>query len=39
MTTPVDPKARGRRNVWLALAHVAVALAILGFFVWSQASK
>lgn len=39
MSDAVDPKARARRNVRLALAHVAVALAILGFFVWSQAHR
>lgn len=39
MTEPVDPKARSRRNVRLALAHVAVVLAILAFFAWSQANR
>lgn len=38
VTTP-DPQQRSRRNVWLALAHFAAALAILGFFVWSQAHR
>jgi hypothetical protein len=31
--------AHGRRNVMLALAHGAVALAILALFVWVQAHK
>lgn len=37
MTQATDPKVRARRNVRLALAHVAVVLLILGFFVYSQA--
>lgn len=36
MTLSADQrKARQRRNLWLALAHVALAVAFVAGFVWS----
>ena len=37
--TPQDHEQRARRNRILALLHVVLALAILGAFVYVQASK
>ena len=36
---PAVPADRSRRNVALALAHVALALAILALFVWVQGHR
>jgi hypothetical protein len=34
-----ESQQRSRRNVRLALIHVAIALAVLAAFVWSQVGK
>ena len=34
--TPDELQARARRTRWLALAHVALALAFLAGFFWAQ---
>jgi hypothetical protein len=35
----VDPEERRRRNVRLALLHVALALGFLAWFVWAQVQR
>ena len=38
-TAMIDPKEQHRRNVRLALAHVAIALGFLAWFVWAQVHR
>lgn len=35
----VDPEERRRRNIRLALIHVALALGFLAWFVWAQVQR
>ena len=35
----VDPRDRRRRNIQLALVHVALALGFLAWFVWAQVHR
>ena len=35
----VDPRERRRRNIQLALVHVALALGFLAWFVWAQLQR
>jgi len=36
---PIDPRELRRRNVRLALVHVALALGFLAWFVWAQVHR
>ena len=38
-TAMIDPKEQRRRNVRLALVHVAIALCFLAWFVWAQVQR
>ena len=35
----IDPRERRRRNIQLALVHVALALGFLAWFVWAQVQR
>lgn len=38
-TAMVDPEARRRSNIRLAIVHVLIALGILAAFVWAQVNR
>ena len=39
MATVMDPNELRRRNIRLALVHVALALGLLAWFVWAQVQR
>ena len=39
MATGMDPNELRRRNIRLALVHVALALGLLAWFVWAQVQR